>query len=210
MKQSILVLFLLMPMLAPAQVKLGVGVGMSTTEITPSDLLITDKTGAENLIMKLENANYGVHGGLILRIPIKKFFLQPEVYLNANSADFRVRDVSGGGFGEKVFREKYQYLDIPFLFGYKLGPFRLQAGPSGHVFIASQSELDQIETYEQHFKKMTYGWQGGLGLDVWKFTLQLNYEGNFTRYGDHITLFGRKFAFSERPARFVATFGFFF
>ena len=210
MRKILFLPLLLLPFLASAQVKFGVGLGMSTTEIEPSDLLITDNNGAQNLVMKLENANYGIHGGVMLRIPIKKFFLQPEVYFNANSVDFRVQDVSGGGLEEKVLREKYQYLDIPFMVGYKLGPLRLQAGPTGHVFLGCQSELDEIEGYEKVFEDLTYGWQGGLGLDVWKLTLQLNYEGNFSRFGDHITLFGKSFAFDERPARFVATLGFFF
>lgn len=203
-------LLLLQSMVSQAQVKFGLGLGMSTTEVAPSDLIITDNTGAQNLLMKLESANYGIHGGVALRIPIKKFFLQPEVYINANSVDFRVQDVGGGTFQEKVFREQYQYLDIPFIMGYKLGPLRLQVGPVGHVFLGCQSELDDIEGYEKVFNDLTFGWQGGLGLDIWKIWLELNYEGNFSRFGDHINLFGKNFAFDERPSRFVATVGFFF
>ena len=73
-----------------------------------------------------------------------------------------------------------------------------------------KSELDQIEGYVQDFKDITYGWQGGLGLDIWKIFIEVNYEGNFSRFGDHINLFGKDFAFDERPARFVGTLGFFF
>ena len=191
-----------------AQVQLGFAVGMSTTAIDPSDLVITDKTGAESLILKLESANYGVHAGLVLRIPIKKFFLQPEVFFHSNSADFRVTDLKGGP--DRLLRESYQNLDIPFLFGYKLGPLRLQAGPVGHVFLHCNSQLDQIEGYEKIFESLTYGWQAGLGLDIWKLFIDMNYEGNLSNFGDHIHVFGSKFAFDQRPNRFVASVGFFF
>lgn len=193
-----------------AQVKLGLGIGMSTTQVAPSDLLITDNTGAQSLIIKLENANFGIHGGMVVRIPIKKFFLQPEVFFNSSSVDFRIQDFNGGVPTENLFREKYLDLDIPFLVGYKLGPLRLQAGPVGHLFINCQSELDQIDGYQKKFEDLTYGWQAGFGLDVWKLFIDLSYEGNFSHFADHINLFGQRFAFDDRPTRIVATVGFLF
>ena len=205
-----LLIFLLLATSGPAQVKFGLGLGMSTTDIHPSDLIITDNTGAKDLVMKLESANFGVHGGFVLRIPIHKFFIQPEVFFNSSSADFRVQDFSSGVMTENLFREKYENLDIPLLLGFKLGPLRLQGGPVGHVFLNCQSQLDQIKGYEKVFEKLTYGWQAGLGLDIWKLYLDVNYEGNFSRFGDHINLFGQHFAFDERPARFVATVGYLF
>lgn len=206
----ILLMFLLLSASVPAQVKFGLGFGMSTTEVHPSDLLITDNSGVENLVMKLENANFGIHGGFLLRIPIHKFFIQPEVFFNSNSVDFRVQDFSNGNMTENLFREKYQYLDIPLLLGFKLGPLRLQGGPVGHVFLNCQSQLDQIKGYEKVFEPLTYGWQAGLGVDIWKLYLDLNYEGNFSRFGDHINVFGQHFPFDQRPARFVATVGYLF
>jgi hypothetical protein len=208
LKTSLSLVFCFLAFSALAQVQLGFAVGMSTTAVDPSDLIITDQFGADALVLKLESANYGVHGGLVLRIPIKKFFLQPQVFFHSNSADFRVTDLNGGP--DRLLRESYQNLNIPFLLGYKLGPLRLQAGPVGHVFLHCNSQLDQIEGYEKIFEPLTYGWQAGLGLDIWKLFIDLNYEGNLSNFGDHIHVFGAKFAFDERPNRFVASVGFFF
>lgn len=188
--------------------KFGLAVGTSTTSVAPSDLLITDASGAESLIMRLESANYGVHGGIFLSILMKKFFIRPAAYFNSNSADFRIQDISSGEV--KLLREKYQNLDIPFLMGFKFGPLRLQGGPVGHLFIDCQSELDQIDGYEKKFEDLTYGWQAGFGLDIWKISIDLNYEGNFSRFGDHINVFGQPFAFDQNPSRFVGTLGFTF
>ena len=209
-KLFILPFLLLVGLSLSAQIKFGLGLGTSTTEVAPSDLVITNQSGAQDLIMKLESANYGLHGGIAIRIPIKKIFIQPEIFFNSNSVDFRVQDFTHGVMTEKVFRESYQNLDIPLLLGFKLGPLRLQAGPVGHLFLNCQSELDEIEGYEKHFESLTYGWQAGAGLDIWKLYLDVNYEGNFSRFGDHINLFGQPFAFDERPTRIVATLGFFF
>jgi hypothetical protein len=207
MNRILLPLLLLFSLSSAAQVRIGFGLGMSTTDVSPSDLLVANPNGTESLLMKLESANFGLHGGVTLRVPIKKFFLQPSVYFNSSSADFRVEDLQSGG-AEKLLREKYQNLDIPFLMGFKLGPLRLQAGPVGHVFLDCQSELDeQIPDYEKNFEDFTFGWQAGLGLDIWKIYLDVNYEGNFSRFGEHINLFGEQLAFDDTPSRFVATIG---
>jgi hypothetical protein len=76
------------------------------------------------------------------------------------------------------------------------------------MFLSSTSELTDIPGYEQRFQEMTYGWQAGIGFDVWKFLLDLKYEGNFTKYGDHIRVFGNDYDFDSRPGRFLVTLGF--
>jgi len=202
--------FLLLSQNSFAQVKFGIGVGMSSIDVEPNDLLITNASGTQQLRMQLESANYGIHGGAALRIPIKKFFLQPQVYLNASSADFRLDDLQGGNLPKTVFREKYQNLDLALLFGYKLGPLRFQVAPVAHYFIACQSELDEIPDYQKAFEEFTYGFQAGLGLDIWRIFIDFNYESNFSRFGEHINLFGKQFAFDKNPARFVLTAGYFF
>ena len=206
----LLAFFLVLCHIASAQVKFGIGIGMSSIDVAPNDLLISNASGTQQFLMQLESANYGIHGGVSLRIPIKKFFLQPQVYLNASSADFRLEDLQGGNLPKTVFREKYQNLDLALLFGYKLGPLRFQAAPVAHYFIACQSDLDEIPDYEKAFEEFTYGFQAGLGLDIWKIFIDFNYEGNFSRFGDHINLFGKQLAFDKNPARFVLTAGYFF
>lgn len=206
----LLAILLLFHLTAYSQVKFGLGIGMSSVDIAPSDLVITNSSGSQQLLMQLESANYGVHAGMALRIMIKKFFIQPQVFLNASSADFRLEDLQGGNLPSKVFREKYQNLDLIPLFGYKLGPLRLQAGPVAHYFLACQSDLDEIPDYQKVFEEFTYGYQAGIGLDIWKIFIDLSYEGNFSRFGEHINVFGKKFAFDKNPARFVVTAGYFF
>ena len=192
-----------------SQVSFGIKAGLATTEVDVSALNITSPGMGEELIFQLENANYGLHGGIFIQARIGSFLIQPEAVFNSNSADFRVTEVNNGQSVEKgILREKYQYLDVPFMMGFKLGPVRLMGGPVGHVFIGSDSGLDSVEGYEQNFDKLTYGWQAGLGIDIWKIMFDFRYEGNFDKYGSHFSVAGQGYSFDQNPARIIASIGF--
>lgn len=212
MKKSIffILLFSCSSLMLNAQIKLGLRVGVNTSSLSQENLDILDNSGFNQLKVALEEAKYGLHGGLVIQIGMGNFMIQPEVLFNSNEIDYKVSDVQTG-FADKILKEKYQYLDIPLLLGYKLGGFlRLHAGPVGHVYLSNTSELTDISGYAQKFKEFTWGWQGGFGLDIGKLMIDLRYEGDFSKYGDHFEFFGDKYAFDQSPARFLISLGYLF
>ena len=190
--------------------KLGFKVGGSTTTINPPELNILDASGTQSIKLAIKNAQYGIHGGFVLRIKIGSFLIVPEVLLNSNKVDYSIIDINNSMITDSIRSEKYQYLDIPIMLGYKAGPVRLHAGPVGHYYLNSTSELLEIEGYEQNFEQFTFGWQAGVGLDLWKFIVDFRYEGNFSKFGDHILFFNEEYAFDQSPSRFILSVGYLF
>ena len=193
-----------------AQVKFGIRGGISTSQVEPNDLLILGATDAKELKLAVNDSNYSTHFGLFTQIKIKKFFIQPEVLFNSNSVDYTVTDFRNANVVDLVKNEKFQNLDIPLMLGFKFGALRLQGGPVGHVFLNSTSELFDIEGYSQKFDDMTFGYQAGIGLDLWKFVLDVKYEGNFNKEGDHIVFGGNQYNFDQNPGRLLVSVGFAF
>lgn len=189
--------------LAQAQVKFGLRGGISTMDIEAQQLLITDANGLDEFTLAVRDAKFGIHAGFFAKIPIGPIFLQPEVVFNSNKVTFTQDNTEG------VLSEKYQYLDIPLIAGIKLGPLKPQIGLVGHVFIDSMSDL-QIEDYQQEFRDLTVGWQGGLGIEVKKVLIDIKYEGNFSRFGNHITVGDNEYAFDDRPSRIILSIGYAF
>ena len=187
-----------------AQVKFGIRGGLSTTQLNEEKISLSNGS-FETLGLAIKDADYGVHLGVFLQGKIGAFVIQPEVLFNSSSVNFRV-DGSGQSF-DQVFKEKYQFIDIPVLLGAKFGPLRLNAGPVGHIFVNSSSDLLQFDQYKQHFETLTLGWQGGIGLDIWSLLIDLRYEGNFNKFGDHIQFGGNQYQFSQTPGRFIASVG---
>ncbi len=192
----------------PAQIRLGVKAGLATTEINVNDLDILDDGGADRLQVALNDAKYGIHLGGFLRLPLgESFLLQPELVFNSNTVEFGVEDLDQPNPEERIFKEKYQYLDIPVLLTMRIGPFRALAGPQGHIFLNSTSDLFEFSNYEQTFENMTVNWQAGVGLDLWNVTLDLRYEGNFNKFGDHIVFWGQEYAFNRSASRWLFSLG---
>jgi len=200
--------FLLVCTAAQAQFQFGVKAGLSSTNLQADQLILQNENGTDAIGLSIKDAKYGYHFGVAARIG-KKFYIQPEVVFNSTTMDYDLEGFSEN-IVDKVKSETFQNLDIPVLVGVKMGPLRLNAGPVGHVFINSSSELTDVEGYEQKFDNMTLGWQAGLGLDIKKFNIDLRYEGNFSEYGDHINFLGEQYSFDEQPGRLVASVGFMF
>lgn len=189
-----------------SQLRFGLKVGGSTTDINAKEFEVRD--GIDEIGVALKDAKYGIHGGLVIRGQIGNFLIQPEVLFNSNSVDYEVTNLSN--FTTQIKEEKFQYLDIPVLLGFKFGPLRLMAGPEGHIFINNSSELTDFDSYDDKFKTMTLSWLGGVGLDIWSLMLDVRYEGNFEKFGDHIRFGGQEFDFDNRPSRWTFSVGFLF
>ncbi len=201
---SLTTAFFLLVFAAQAQVRFGIRSGLSSSQLS------SETIQSNGLSLAIKDASYGFHFGVFGRLKFnERWYLQPEAVLNSTSVDFEVTDF-GDGFQDKVLTEKYRHLDLPLMVGYKLGPLRLEAGPTGHVYVASKSELEQIGSYDRRFNDFTLGYQAGVGLDLWKLTLDLRHEGNFDRFGDHMSIGGQQVNFSQRPTRWVMSVGFSF
>ena len=125
---------------------LGLKGGINTQINHPGDISIG--SGDTTFNFGVDGRKFGTQFGAYLRFGNKIFF-QPEVMLNSNKTDYKIGE---SGVKEVIKNEKYQYLDFPLLLGAKLGPLRLQAGPVGHYFLHSKSELTDFDGYEARFK----------------------------------------------------------
>ncbi len=211
MKKALLLIMLAAACLpAEAQLKLGLRMGVSTFDL-PNEEQEISGAGAQGILrLSPEEARYGIHGGLIVQAQIGGFLLQPEVLFNSNRVDFRVVELQSSGFVTTIVTEKYQNVDIPLLLGARLGPLHVQAGPVAHIFVNSSSGLFDFPSYEQRFEEATFGWVAGLGLDLWNLMLDVRYEGNFSKFGEHITFNGQQYAFSKSPSRILLSVGILF
>lgn len=186
-----------------SQVKLGIKGGINTTQISPEEIMIGDFLPVS---LAVKDARYGIHLGALLKIRMNKFFIQPEVLLNSSTTTYTYTEPNV----ERVLEESYQFVDLPLLLGFDLGVLNLNAGPVGHLFVSSTSELKSLNGYKQQWNDLHWGWQAGLSFDIWRINLDLRYEGNFYKYGDHVSFFGQTYDFKDSPSRVLTSIGFMF
>lgn len=196
----------MMATLSYGQFEMGLKAGVSSTDLSPESILINN--GQTTAKISIAEAKYGFHLGLYTRISIANIFIEPAFLFNSNTVDYNLEEqIFDTGIFSSIRSETYNNLDIPLMVGMKIGFLRLQGGPVAHIFIDSASELTDIDGYSQKFQDATYGIQGGIGLDLWKIRLDLNYETNLSNFGGDIDVNGDSYQFDQRPARLIASVG---
>ncbi len=182
---------------AQAQIAFGLKGGVQTLLQNPNDITVGNTDTAFNFGVK--DLKFGTQFGAWLRIG-NAVYIQPELVFNSNRTDFKVGETPAT---EIIRTEKYQNLDLPILVGFSAGPIRLHGGPVGHYFLNSKSELTDFNGYAARWKQFTWGWQAGISLGTGRFSADIRYEGNFNKYGDHVTFFGDSYQFSNNPSRLI-------
>ncbi|MFZ1702878.1 MAG: outer membrane beta-barrel protein [Saprospiraceae bacterium] len=189
-----------------AQFEWGLKAGISSYQLGEKSL--TEWVGEDEFQLHFTEADYGHHFGLYSRLQVAGVYLEPSVLFNSGSFSYTFEDYSEAGVVTVVRNERYNHVNIPLLLGLKVGFFRIQAGPVGSFFISKTSDLWDFEGYQQKFETFTYGLQGGLGLDIWRFRFDVNYENNLNTLGNHVTIGGKKFPLNPNPARIIFTLGY--
>ena len=188
-----------------SQFELGVKAGVSSFDLASDGIIFKD--GNNDYKLNFSNSEYGVHFGVYSRISFLGIYIEPAVLFNSNTVNFDLEELSEDGPLNTLKSETYRNVDIPLLVGMKLGFFRLQAGPVAHFYLDSTSDLFSINGYKHNFKSATYGGQIGLGVDFWKFRLDMLYETNLSKFGEHIEIDGEQLAFDDGADRVVVTLG---
>jgi hypothetical protein len=189
------------------QLEFGLKAGVHSTDINKLES-IDILNNLEKLKISVHETHLGYQLGVYSRIKIASFYLEPALLAQSSRVDYKVQEIQDAGVIEVIRTERFGYVDIPLIAGLKFGFFRIHAGPVGHIFIASNSDLFKYEYYKQNFKNITLGLQSGIGIDVWKFRLDMQYEGNLSAFGDHIVFDGKPYAFSSQPSRLLLTLGY--
>lgn len=192
-----------------AQFTAGIKGGLHNSLVNDGQAYTFNAEGVEALKLEFSEALYSFHGGLYAQAQLGKLIIRPELVYSSNKHAFLIEDLQNMN-SPQIVEESYQQLDIPVLFGTKFGFVRLNAGPVGHLHLNDTSDLVDFEGYSSKFKEMTYGWQGGIGFDIKRFSLDVRYEGNFNKFGDHITIGETDFNFDGQANRFLASVGFSF
>ena len=177
-----------------------------------SNLKFSDVSGIEDggdvYSLVTGDAVAGYHIGVQTRIKVAMIFIQPELYFNAGGAI--VEQVYENGPTE-LLNINYNSIDIPVLVGVKLGPVRLMLGPTGSYVLSGENELTTLDPdYSMLSSSMTWGWQGGIGVDLSRFTIDARYDGALSKFGESISIGEKNYALDASPNQFIISLGFWF
>ena len=210
MKKFILIVFsVLLVLPAFSQVKFGLKAGLSTTNIKMEDLKTLTSGETEYVVDAIKGANYGFHAGAFVRFSMLGLYVQPEFLFASRTDEYNVTELDNPTV---VVKQKFNELDIPIMLGLKIGPLRLNAGPSARLLLNSPKDLIDDPDFNSMYNSLTFGYQAGIGVDIIKrLTLDLRYEGSLQKYQTQIqNVAGDKFNLDDRPNAFLLSVGLMF
>ncbi|HOW41697.1 MAG TPA: porin family protein [Bacteroidales bacterium] len=209
-KLSIILFAVLISLPAFSQIKFGIKAGASTNSLTMDNVKQIATGSSTYSVQMLEEAKYGFHGGLFMRVKLLALYVQPELLFASKSSAYKVTNVTTGTVKDVV--QSMNKLDIPVMVGLKFGPVRVNAGPAGSLLIGSPKELIDDHNLKSNYAKMSIGYQAGVGLDILKkLTIDLRYEGSLKKYQTQIeNLSGTTVNLDDRPNAFLFSLGLMF
>lgn len=169
--------------------KIGVKAGLSA-KISDGPIAGRNTTpdGQGNINEQLQSAGFGVHGGIFTRFTLGPILIQPEMTVST------LKD-----------------LDIPLLIGFEVSKFRFLVGPMARMQFDRNVDLTEVDNQEEYlsfFDSTNFGFQAGAGVDIGKISIDVRYEGNLSKLGDGINLFGGQRGFDSGPSQLVASVGY--
>ena len=215
MKKFAAILFVvLISIPAFSQIKFGLKAGVSTTSLSMPTIKTVTSGTTSFTVDGLTAAKYGFHGGAFVRLTFFGVYIQPELLFSTRTNEYTVTNVTNQASPiAYVAKQSFNKLDIPVMLGFKLGPLRLNAGPTGSLLINSPKSIITNPDYKNNYNRMTIGYQAGLGFDLLNFlTFDLRYEGNLKKYQNQIqNLAGTtKVNLDDRPNAFIFSVGIMF
>ncbi len=193
-----------------AQVEIGPKAGISISPLENLDRTFSQQ--GQNYQIRLEEFRTGYHAGAFLRWQAGVLVIQPELLFDYYSILFSLDslDTSGEPGGRLISgaQESYLSLQTPLIVNLKLGPVRVGGGPEGVLHLDSFSDLEDLPFYEGQYRTWSWGWEAGLGLDIWKLTLDLRIEGSLESLAYHQAFFDETGSFTSPFRRFLFQLGF--
>jgi len=178
-----------------AQLDFGLKGGLNLTNIS------MDMEAGDYQITSNPRSQIGYHFGGQMRISLFGVFIQPELVFTSIATEYTVTELTTEI--PDIAKQRIGRVDLPVIIGARLGTLRLGVGPVVSKIVSNKSDLTDITTYETSLKSATIGYQLGGGFDIWKFGLDIRYEGNLSKLGDQMVISGQPINFDTRARQII-------
>lgn len=128
----------------------------------------------------------GWHIGGQARINLMMFHIQPEILFSHNAYDMDLAHLASTGISST--KVKVNSIDVPLLFGVKMLIFRVQVGPMFTIMTDAKTSGGLVN--DVSMSKPAASYLIGVGADLSRFTVDVRYNGHFSRTRQTFTVDG--------------------
>jgi hypothetical protein len=196
-----------------SQLSMVVTTGISPQQTPPSHYIFVNRSTPDEFTFDLRTVKASVFIGAGARYDIKPFFFQAEAQYNKREYVYDVSYVyTGRGRTDEVteYEEQMDVINLPVSVGVDLGILDVTSGFVPQFILSQQSDLADLEGYNQDLKTMRFGWQTGIAANVNQLRIGLNWQSDFNNYADHANIRNQSLELAGRTSRLLGTLSFIF
>jgi hypothetical protein len=177
----------------------GMRGGVNATDVRVNEIFTLN---FDSIVSYASEGNRGgFHIGAYTRFKLLGLQLQPELLLTRINGAFDYQEIIQWQTTTLVQEYTATRIDVPILAGMQLGPVRGLLGPVASLTLSStMPNVDRENWY--------YGFQAGVGLDLWRLTMDLRYEGSLMNVTKGVNIYGRQFDFDARVSQVIFAVGY--
>jgi len=161
----------------------GLRLGASHSTIQPKwNIIYDERSGVkDSLRFNIKEPSTEFEFGFFARFPSDEIFFQGEIYYSY----LRMKYTANRTFdnGETQYSHNFHMLSLPLSMGVRLGPVNAHAGFGGSINLnPGKDPLAKIQLGERIFDTGHLFYFVGLGIDVWRLSIDLNYQKTFSDF----------------------------
>lgn len=146
------------------------------------------------------NSKYavGYFVGTMARYDYKRFYIQNEILYCEKSSKIEKTTV---GTSKNA---KWRSIEVPLVIGYKVidaNALNVRVFGGGVCSYVLDENLSSLNQLKENYTKFNFGYQVGAGVEFWKFTVDLTYQGGINNVNKN---------FNSKPNSFNIGVGYFF
>jgi len=196
-----------------SQVSMVVTAAISPQQTPPSHYIFVNRSTPDEFTFDLRTVKSSVFIGAGARYDIKPFFFQAEAQYNKRVYGYDVSyTYTGRGRTDEVnkYEEQMDVIILPLSMGVDLGILDITSGFLPQFILSQQSDLSDLEGYNQDLKTMRFGWHTGIAANVNQLRIGLNWQSDFNNYADHAYIGNQSLELAGRSSRLLGTLSFVF
>ncbi len=201
-----LALILSQVLYAQKNFQFGPRVSLASSSIQATDLT---NPNTQELVLAFKESNSSVQLGAFARVKLLGIYAQPEVLIGSTSIVY-TQESPGANTEPAIRTEKAFNVNMPLMFGMKLGPIRLQGGPVYSFVFGEKSDLLDLDGYQRQFDKKDFDVRLGAGVDLGPVILDLTYQLPLSATQNLVTIDGFDYQIANPKGHLVGSLGFAF
>ena len=182
----IIVAFLLAGLSTSAQNKLGIKVSAGHIMADETSALIINEDNRITHDISFMEYTPAKSVGMYANKDFGFLFVQGEVMYTNYSTKYLVRSYIDENVPTPNITEENNNLDLHIIGGIKVNNFRIGVGPVLHKSIDFNSGLQNFDFYNEKRRDTNMGFQAMIAYDLGPVRIDVKYEDNFSKVGDHI------------------------